>query len=548
MTPLPSRRKKNLNLPPHSNESYPLTHHGAASKPFLIAAVCIAAIVVLIVLLFLGKQLVGKAFYVGDEDTAGFETIATQRPGIPFDAVVKAKVAGDTVGVSFVLELPTGVVCSDVTVESLLRWEAADLVLETNSCTGDTITFEYATLDWSEAKRGEFNVARISFNVGIAAIGTHQLDFISFNIIDLDDATQDFIQEGFDAQIIVQEEALCGNVRCADGEQCENNMCVPLPVMAMTLTSTAFVDGAAIPRQFACTEEGGSNVLPDLTLDNIPAGTLSIAIIMEDLDYTNPVTGQPAVHWAGFNIQPTIPRMTISADSVIISMQNDIDNSGDYAGPCPPQGDAAHHYRFTAYALSSGFDAEEIDTNNDDDVDSADLISAEVQAILTAQGVSTATLTGTYQTSAAADADGDGVNDQGDNCPNDANPDQADADSDGIGDECDTPVAAQGIYSTRITATVDIPVATVYTILRAENGVILVFKSERMENIFRGQTYTATANYPFPARVATKEVSVQDMLPSQGWTVHGQLTENIATPAAEATPGTGITLLTTSPR
>ncbi|MCB0352746.1 MAG: proprotein convertase P-domain-containing protein, partial [Bdellovibrionales bacterium] len=35
------------------------------------------------------------------------------------------------------------------------------------------------------------------------------------------------------------------------------------------------------------------------------------------------------------------------------------------------------------------------------------------------------------------DSDGDGVNDSGDNCPNDANVDQADTDADGLGDACD---------------------------------------------------------------------------------------------------------------
>jgi hypothetical protein len=111
------------------------------------------------------------------------------------------------------------------------------------------------------------------------------------------------------------------------------------------------------------------------------------------------------------------------------------------------------------------------------------------------------------------------------------------------------PPAAAGVYSTRITVTNAIPSGTfytVYTILKDSNGVILVFKSERMENIAAGGTYTAIAQYPFPARVATKEVSVQDKLPHQGWTVHGQLNENVAAPVPTATSGTGLTLLTTT--
>ena len=42
------------------------------------------------------------------------------------------------------------------------------------------------------------------------------------------------------------------------------------------------------------------------------------------------------------------------------------------------------------------------------------------------------------------DADGDGVGDVCDNCPNDANTDQSDVDSDGSGDVCDSDSDADG--------------------------------------------------------------------------------------------------------
>jgi len=48
-------------------------------------------------------------------------------------------------------------------------------------------------------------------------------------------------------------------------------------------------------------------------------------------------------------------------------------------------------------------------------------------------------------TPANADADGDGVPDSADNCPQDPNPDQADTDADGAGDACDSDIDGDGL-------------------------------------------------------------------------------------------------------
>jgi Ca2+-binding RTX toxin-like protein len=51
-------------------------------------------------------------------------------------------------------------------------------------------------------------------------------------------------------------------------------------------------------------------------------------------------------------------------------------------------------------------------------------------------------------TTCLADADGDGVLDDVDNCPDDPNPSQADGDEDGIGDACDPEVSCFGLPAT----------------------------------------------------------------------------------------------------
>jgi len=112
----------------------------------------------------------------------------------------------------------------------------------------------------------------------------------------------------------------------------------------MTVTSPAFADGAAIPREFTCK---GANTSPPLAWSGVPTGSRSIALVVDDPDATH----GPYDHWVIYNIDPA--QSAVAAGEVPQGAQQ-ADNSGGklgYTGPCPPTG--THHYRFTVYVLRS---------------------------------------------------------------------------------------------------------------------------------------------------------------------------------------------------
>jgi Raf kinase inhibitor-like YbhB/YbcL family protein len=123
----------------------------------------------------------------------------------------------------------------------------------------------------------------------------------------------------------------------------------------MTLTSPAFNKGDVIPRNYTCdVKENATN--PPLLISNIPPGTESLALFLEDVD--QPTAGRlPTVHWAVFNIPSPASGNTViaipegySSTSGILQAQNDLSEDEDYASPCPPAG-KSHEYHFSVYAL-----------------------------------------------------------------------------------------------------------------------------------------------------------------------------------------------------
>ncbi len=121
------------------------------------------------------------------------------------------------------------------------------------------------------------------------------------------------------------------------------------------LTSPAFADGGPIPAKYTC---DGEEVSPPLEWKNLPPGTFTVAVVMDDPDAV-PVAGHVWDHWIIYNIP-------VRASSIAEGIPRDAELAGGalqgtgsshigYQGPCPPPG-PAHTYRFRAFAVDSRLD------------------------------------------------------------------------------------------------------------------------------------------------------------------------------------------------
>lgn len=115
----------------------------------------------------------------------------------------------------------------------------------------------------------------------------------------------------------------------------------------MKLVSSAFADGAAIPRRFTC---DGDDVSPPLQWSGSPGGTESFVLLCEDPD----APGGTWHHWAAYDIDASVTQLAEGAarNKKLKQAVNDFRKPG-YGGPCPPPGHGPHHYQFRLLALAT---------------------------------------------------------------------------------------------------------------------------------------------------------------------------------------------------
>jgi hypothetical protein len=152
-------------------------------------------------------------------------------------------------------------------------------------------------------------------------------------------------------------------------------------IASIEFSSPSFESGAEIPVEFTC---DGDNISPALRWSDVPSGTGSIVVIVDDPD----APGGIFRHWSVYNIpsgarslkanQPNASQLENSTRQG----QNEFGVTG-YGGPCPPSGQT-HEYAFFIYALTAPLELEENPT------------PAQVSAALRGKVIGTGSFSGMY--------------------------------------------------------------------------------------------------------------------------------------------------------
>ncbi|MEN6395671.1 MAG: YbhB/YbcL family Raf kinase inhibitor-like protein [Methanoregula sp.] len=115
-----------------------------------------------------------------------------------------------------------------------------------------------------------------------------------------------------------------------------------------TLAVDSVTPGSGLPQEFTCT---GSSRTPGISWENVPAGTQSYVLILDDPD----APAGTFTHWIVYNIPPDTQSIDpAQPDGKVLSggAQIGLNSAGSrgYYPPCPPPG-TSHRYIFRLYAV-----------------------------------------------------------------------------------------------------------------------------------------------------------------------------------------------------
>ncbi len=145
---------------------------------------------------------------------------------------------------------------------------------------------------------------------------------------------------------------------------------------AFGLESSAFDNAQAIPSRHSCEGEDAS---PPLRWTNVPKGTRSLALVVDDPD----APGSVFTHWTAWGLDPGAGGLG-EGEPAPGEGQNDFGTTG-YRGPCPPPGHGRHRYVFRLYALDAELEL------------GAGAAKAELEQAIEGHVLTRAELVGTYE-------------------------------------------------------------------------------------------------------------------------------------------------------
>lgn len=127
--------------------------------------------------------------------------------------------------------------------------------------------------------------------------------------------------------------------------------------MTIEVTSTAFLNGGAIPKKY--TGEG-PDVSPPLTWSGVPEKAKELVLICDDPDAPTP---EPWVHWVIYKIPAATKGLPegVPRDAQLKDPPGALQGKNSwppseaigYRGPLPPPGHGVHHYYFRVYAVDT---------------------------------------------------------------------------------------------------------------------------------------------------------------------------------------------------
>lgn len=132
-------------------------------------------------------------------------------------------------------------------------------------------------------------------------------------------------------------------------EQQESTSSQEATVVSFLMSSSSFEHKGQIPAKYTCKSD---DISPNLQWKDIPTGTKSFALIVDDPD----APGGTWIHWVYYNIPASINQLPedIKQDKQLSDGSRNGSNSWGkigYKGPCPPSG--THRYLFKLYAIDT---------------------------------------------------------------------------------------------------------------------------------------------------------------------------------------------------